>query len=378
MEVPLARFPVLAQRLTRVFPAVLAICAIAGARQPASGQAPAGAAGAEAAVGRVVEIEVPAPSLEGNLLGTATVQGAAVYLPPGYDRQPARRYPAIYLLHGIFDRYPVWIEHFRLPEILDRSIGRGAIPPLVVVMPNGGNRFGGGFYRNSTVAGNWGDFVADDLVGFVDREFRTLARRESRAVAGHSMGGYGAIHLTMTRPEVFSVAWAMSPCCLAAEGDFGFGNDAWRRAYLFESPEEPPAALEAGDFYPVAALGVLAAFHPDPANPPFFVDFPFDLVRGEIVLDDEEYDRYLDALPLRRAAAARDALRSLAGLALDVGLGDQFLHIPTGTLALSRTLGELRIPHLLDVYDGDHRQRVSERLERVVLPWVAERLAVAE
>ncbi len=356
----------------RVAPAV-ALLAIAGASGPARGQASATAA-PDPAAGRVVEVEVPAPSLEGNLLGTPAVQGAAVYLPPGYEGEPARRYPTIYLLHGIFDRYRVWLEFFRVPKTLDALISRGAIPPVVVVMPNGGNLYGGGFYRNSEVAGNWGDYVADDLVGFVDREFRTRARRESRAVTGHSMGGYGAIHLGMTRPEVFSVVWAMSPCCLAAEGDFGFGNDAWRRAYLLESPDELPAALEAGEFYPVAALGVLAAFHPGPDNPPLFVDFPFELVRGEIVLDDEDYDRYLDALPLRRAAAGRDALRSLTGLALDVGLGDQFLHIPTGTLALSSALGELRIPHLLDVYEGDHRQRVAERLETVVFPWITERL----
>ncbi len=93
-----------------------------------------------------------------------------------------------------------------------------------------------------------------------------------------------------------------------------------------------------------------------------------------MVLVDEEYDRYLDELPVRRAAAARDALRGLRGLALDSGLGDQFLHIPVGTLELSRRLGELRVPHLLDLYQGDHRQLLSQRLEEVVLPWVVERL----
>ena len=178
----------------------------------------------------------------------------------------------------------------------------------------------------------------------------------------------------MTRPGVFSVVWAMSPCCLAARDDFGFGNGAWRRAYEVRTSADVEELLEEGDFYAVAALGVVAAFSPDPDAPPAFGDFPFDAVRGEIVLDGPAYDRYIDALPTRRVREAREHLRDLRGLAIGVGLRDQFLHIPPATLEFAQRLGAERIPHRLDVHAGDHRERVAERLETIVLPWIVGRL----
>lgn len=291
---------------------------------------------------------------------------------------PSGRYPVIYLLHGIFDDYVVWLEIEKVPERLDRLIAAEAIPEVLVVMPNAGNKYGGGYYRNSPISGNWADYVADDLVSYVDAEFRTLASVDSRAVVGHSMGGYGAIHLAISRPGVFSVVWAMSPCCLAATDDFGFGNDAWKRAAGVETPEDIENLLENRDFYAVALLGVLSAFSHEAGEPPVYGDFPFDIVRGEVVLNDAAYDRYLDSLPISQISAARDDLRNLRGLGLGVGLGDQFLHIPPGTIELSQRLGAERIPHLLDVYDGDHRQKVGDRLETLVLPWAGARLSLAD
>lgn len=346
-----------------------AIAASARAAQPAVAK-PA----ADPGRGRVVEVEVPAPSLAGNLMGSATTQRAAVYLPPGYDGIGDRRYPAVYILHGIFDTHEVWTGHFDVPGILDRLIAGGEIPETIAVMPTAVNPWGGGFYRDSPVSGRWASYIAEDLVGFVDGRFRTHAQAAGRAVVGHSMGGYGALHLSMERPGVFSVAWAMSPCCLEPAEDLGFGNEAWRTAYRFDNVDDPQTALENGDFYAVAALAVLTAFSPDPGNPPFHVDFPFELVRGELVVTEGDYDRYLDAFPMRRVTAARAALKGLRGLALDAGTGDQFLHIPANTVELSGRLAEQRIPHLLDLYDGDHRQEVSRRLEELILPWVLARL----
>ena len=323
---------------------------------------------------RVVEVDVPAPSLAGNRVGSETTQPALVYLPAGYDDDATRRYPVLYLLHGIFDRPETWTEHFQVPAMLDRLIGRGALPAVIVVMPSGGNRYGGGYYRDSPVTGRWATHIARDLVGFIDGRFRTRAAPHARAILGHSMGGFGAIHVPMEFPGVFSVAYAMSPCCLAPIEDVGLGNVAWRSAFGWSDLADYEAALEAREFYPVAVMGVLAAFAPDTTAGPFFVDFPFELVRGEAVVDEAEWLAFVERFPVSRVDERRAALTSLRALAMDYGTGDQFVHIPAGTLLLSQRLGELRVPHLLDVYAGDHREQLAGRMESFVLPWVGRAL----
>ncbi len=320
---------------------------------------------------QVLERKIEAPSLDANLLGDEATKRVLIYLPPGYEEQFNHRYPVLYVLHGIFDEPDVWIGHFGIPAILDRLIEQDGIPPLIAVLPQGGNQLGGGFYRNSPVSGNWGDFIASDLTAYVDSNFRTDARRERRAVIGHSMGGYGAIHLGMTRPEVFSAAYAMSPCCLTPVEDLGQGNPVWRRLEGTERWDQVQAAVQARDFYLVAALGILTAFLPNTERPPFFIDIPFGVQRGETVIREEIYGRWEGQFPLLQLDQARDALLSLNGLAMDYGIGDQFAHIPVGTRLFSERLAELRIPHTLEVYRGDHRQEIARRLEKVILPWVA-------
>jgi len=76
-----------------------------------------------------------------------------------------------------------------MKNILNDLISQDIISPLIVVMPNSKNDYHGSMYTNSMVTGNWEDFIVDDMVNYVDRNFRTLPQRESRGIAGHSMGG---------------------------------------------------------------------------------------------------------------------------------------------------------------------------------------------
>lgn len=143
----------------------------------------------------------------------------------------------------------------------------------------------------------------------------------------------------MSRPNVFSSVGALSPCCLAVNDDFNFGNDAWKRASKGATMEDLQQLFDDSDYYPVATIGVITAFSSRPGSPPIHANFPYEIIRGEVVLDNDAYDRHLDSFPVRKIRKSRSALRNLRGLGLSVGLGDQFLHIPIGTMEFSQMLG---------------------------------------
>jgi enterochelin esterase-like enzyme len=317
----------------------------------------------------VTLVTLRSEALEGNLLGDPAEQQFAIYLPPGYH-ESEERYPVLYLLHGVGDTFGVWTGRHQIPALLDRLTGEGAIEPLIVVMPNGRNRRLGSFYLDSPVIGGWQTFIASELVGHVDANYRTIAAPASRAVAGHSMGGFGAINFGMRRPDVFGVVWAMSPCCLGFSEDIGWGNPYWFRAAGFSKPEDVQDAIRQGDLYPVAIIGMASALSPNPEQP-LLVDLPIRAVGGELMPNEPVYTKWFDQFPTNRVAEARDALKGLGLLAIDYGIDDQFAHIPATTARFARELARYRIPHRLEVYDGDHRAVLPERLERIVLPAIS-------
>jgi enterochelin esterase-like enzyme len=131
-----------------------------------------------------------------------------VYLPPDYQRSPQKRYPVLYMLHGAGGNYTEWTDSF-LPEQADRLMAAGEIPPMIVVMPDGGGQT---YWANWSEGGpRWGDYMTEDVVSTIDQRYRTLPTASSRAIGGLSMGGLGALNLAMQHPDVFGVVGAHSP-----------------------------------------------------------------------------------------------------------------------------------------------------------------------
>src|ERR1051326_9182802 len=188
------------------------LACLAGAAIPLQSQAPANGKG-----GTAEHIAVHGRALEGNLSGESPDRRVTISLPPSYAAERARRYPAIYLLHGYSGTDATWTGRIaNVPEIGDRVFGAGAAREMIVVMPDGDSIYRGSMYSNSVTSGDWERYIADDLVAYVDAHYRTLANRASRGLAGHSMGGYGTMRIAMKRPDAFASIYSLSACCLDA------------------------------------------------------------------------------------------------------------------------------------------------------------------
>jgi hypothetical protein len=157
--------------------------------------------------GRFEEIVIDSAALRGNPLGDPHERPLWVYLPPGYDDEPERRYPSVYLIQGLTGQLDMWRNRapFRrnLPELADALFAAGEAPPAIVVWVDAWTSLGGSQFLDSPGTGNYHAYLCDDVVPWVDSSYRTLAAAEHRGIAGKSSGGYGAMVTPMLRPDLF-------------------------------------------------------------------------------------------------------------------------------------------------------------------------------
>lgn len=202
----------------------------------------------------------------------------AIYLPDGYDRD-ARRYPVLFLLHGLGGSVVDWLDSGRLAVTLDRLVGEGTVPPMIVVMPG----MGDGWYVDNPDPGGLGAMQAaflDDLVPAVDRTWRTAGRRDGRAVAGLSMGGWGAVRFAMLRPDLFTAVASMSGALIT---ETWAATPEW--AGLFVGAFGRPVDLER--FRAASPFAMIPAFARAAPRPAVFLtcgdDDELDLEEGNLL-----------------------------------------------------------------------------------------------
>ena len=204
----------------------------------------------------------------------------SLYLPDGYDGDGAAvRFPVLFLLHGLGGGERDWLEGGRLAATLDRLVAAGEAPPMVVVMPGLGD---GWYVDNPDPAGLGAIETAflDDLVPFVDRTWRTTGRREGRAVAGLSMGGWGAVRFGMLRPELFVAVASLSGALVTEEWA---RTPAWE-GYLSGAFGRP---VDLARFRAASPFTLLPAFARATPRPALFLtcgdDDELDLEEGNLL-----------------------------------------------------------------------------------------------
>nr|WP_255633194.1 alpha/beta hydrolase-fold protein [Demequina sp. TTPB684] len=311
--------------------------------------------------------------LAGNDLGVSSQITVGVLLPDAYFESDDPL-PVLYFLPG----YTATQTAADMPDVIGEALN--ATEPMIVVTVTGANELGGGWYTDSSATGRWEQALVAEIVPYIDDHYRTVESREARGLAGHSMGGYGALTIGMKHADVFGSVFALAPAMAGEQGiDVPqlFGSESRARSVL--------ASMESLDGLDGEALldemvtsqanfefSYGTAFAPSP-EPPYF-RYPYSLANGEIVRDDAVWAQWQAGFGNTEVELARhrDDLQSLVALGLDCGVNDELTWIVEGCEFIDAELTELEVPHVYTLHEGNHTSLFAQRLPDVMLPFFAE------
>ena len=310
----------------------------------------------------VERITIHGAALEGNLEGNAVDRDALVFLPPSYADEKARRYPVVYALHGYSIGAEQWSKEIHVPQTIEGAFAMGS-REMIVVLPDSKTMHNGSMYSSSVTTGDFERYVCDDVVAYIDAHYRTIPRRESRGLVGHSMGGYGASRLGMRHPEVFGSLYIMSPCCMSARGTGPNGADLEKTAQNMTKPSDS----EGMPFFARAQLATAAAWSPNPKNPPLYLDLPTkDGAPQPAVLA-----KWAANAPLAFVDQYIGNLKQYRGISMDVGDQDG---LRADAARLHDIMDSYGIANSFEIYPGTHTSKVADRFQNHVLTFFSEHL----
>ncbi len=315
----------------------------------------------------VEHIKVHGKSLEGNLEGDSADPDVAIYLPPSYTADTSRRYPVVYLLHGYGGRDDTFNGRLAtLPDSADKLAASGAAKEMIVVMPNAYTLHKGSMYSNSITTGDWEGYVAVDLIAYMDSHYRTIPNRLSRGLGGHSMGGYGALRIGMKHPEVFSSLYLMSSCCLNAS--LNPRVEQMTTAAGVTTREAAEAEAKKPGFGISVTLAEAAAWSPNPNNPPLYYDLPVKDGKPQ----PDVIAKWAANAPLAMVGQYIPNLKMFKAIGMEVGTKDNLM---ATNKQLEEMLTAFGVKHTYETYDGDHTNKVFERVENNTLPFFSNNLS---
>lgn len=307
----------------------------------------------------VEHIKVHGKALEGNLEGDAVERDVFVFLPPSYAKEKHRRYPVVYALHGYSIGAEQWTHEIHVPQTIEGAFAQGA-NEMIVVLPDSKTLHNGSMYSSSVTTGDFENFIAHDLVAYIDAHYRTIPVRESRGLVGHSMGGYGATRIGMKHSDVFGSLYIMSPCCLAPRPP----NPEIEK--VLESVKTPEDSAKLG-FFPRAMMASAATWSPDPKNPPLYLDLPFK----DGAVQEDVLAKWTANAPLAFIDQYIGNLRQYRAIAIDVGDQDG---LRIDTAKLHDVLDKYSIANSFELYHGTHTSAVADRFQNHVLPFFSQNL----
>jgi len=310
----------------------------------------------------VQRVKVHSAAIAGNLEGNSADRDVIVMLPPSYAKSPGKRFPVVYALHGYSIGAEQWSKEIHVPQTVEGAFALGA-KEFIVVFPDSKTVHNGSMYSGSQTTGDFETFVSRDLVAYVDAHYRTLAKRESRGLVGHSMGGYGASRIGMKHADVFGAVYMMSPCCMSARGAMPLSPEVQAAIASAKSP----ADLANLSFGARAQFASAAAWSPNPKNPPLF----FDLPNGDDAQKRDVLARWAANAPLAFVDQYIGNLRRYRAIAIDVGDRDG---LKVDARTLHEVLDRYGVANSFTLYSGDHTSEVAVRFQNFVMPFFSKNL----
>ena len=341
---------------------VLSMTALAATSASAQLQTPAPPVVPGAQPVTVEHIKIHGAALEGNLEGEATDRDVIVFLPPSYAKEKSRRYPVVYALHGYSIGAEQWSHEIHVPQTIEGAFAQGA-HDMIVVLPDSKTLYNGSMYSSSVATGDFERFIAHDVVAYIDAHYRTIPSRQSRGLAGHSMGGYGTTRIGFKHPDVFGSLYIMSPCCLSAREPGDIAADLEKAAAALKSPADSSNL----PFFTRVQLASAAAWSPNPKNPPLFLDVP---TKGGVPQPDI-LAKWAANAPLDFIDQYIGNLRQYRAIALDVGDQDT---LRADTARLHEALDRYGIANTFEVYSGTHTSAVADRFQNHLMKFFSDHL----
>lgn len=316
--------------------------------------------------GTVIHERFLAPSIVGNPAGEDAMRRLTIYLPPGYY-QSKQHYPVIYFLHGMYGEDSATMDDLEINNLLDTAINSKHIKPVIFVLPNSFTKYKGSFYTNSILTGKWADYIARDVINYIDKNYRTIANKESRGICGASMGGNGALKMGMLYPDVFSCIYANTPATLNWSDGINTSLEAFR--IISE------ARNDSDIFNNVSAtimVDLARTYSPDLNKPPFYADMPAYYIADNLIIDTSVVNKWTQNFATSMIDSHLTALRSLKAIKIDWGRNDAGRHVPVTCLQFSKKLEWYGINHFAEEYLGGHAEHlegIDGRIYTEILPF---------
>ena len=310
----------------------------------------------------VEHIKIHGDALEGNLEGEAADRDVIVFLPPSYAKEKSRRYPVVYALHGYSNGAEQWTHEIHVPQTIEGAFAQGA-QEMIVVLPDSKTVYNGSMYSSSATTGDFENFIAHDVVAYIDARYRTIPKRSSRGLAGHSMGGYGASRIGMKHSGVFGALYIMSPCCMSARGTGRGGNPDTETALA--AAKSPAEAAKIPGL--ATTLAAAAAWSPDPKNPPLYLD----MATKDGQVQQDVIAKWAANAPLAFVDQYIASLKQYKAIAIDVGDQDG---LRFDAKKLHDILDSYGIPNTFEIYPGTHTSAVAVRFQNFVMPFFSKNL----